>query len=1505
MHIGVVAVFDVLMKMTYKLMKSTSLHENTAFTGRLFDGAVTVACNEDGAVQKVFSDGMESPDSGSINIPPEMRTSVVPRFGENTASPKYLPPILSIIPIGGAIPKKVGYKELDGFSNAALYANPVDRYGKQKSYYVSSKLWFLHDLEGCEIPMELQDVVDDFLRASEEKNYVDVSPGHFTAGPGVFYRTSSSASENFMTVGGSGMIFVDGAVTLVANGTAFDEFFLIATGSIIVQGDFTSESGTNAIVSLRSISPNTSLTKESVYLGVKTPGSDGLVIRAYTDLSRTRSRPSSHVRTTPTRIGGFEQIFDTADTFVNPVTPTCFAFSESSEASLPSNEDMIEFLRLQLISQFNVDSVESVEPASGKVFGGSFRVRHTSGSAQDECFVVVQQTKNALPNAGVATEPHCLDKYVVSGMAQTYRVAEDGFAFWQSGAYITTNLRGEFVLSKDRSAPLYKTTKGMLSVGLSDLGGAYRLNDSASTTIDTDRTVSITTQSYNDPPDGGADPYTPSADAYISKYTIVPYRPVVAALAAFAAPAEETSTAVVETPVYAEGPASSGSGGGNDSVDEPAYTEAIEVVISRLETLLEARLDALNGQFDMFFLILNSPAYITALNLFSDAMIDISGVLGEVRGDNTITASVDAGEYHNAGGILRTYEKDVSSAKNRSESVLISDTAVSLFMGALLAVSRADAKPIGEIADAVTPSVLKQIMRSRYVRIRQVLCVVSLAVPSHVLKDGNTLGILVSYITELIGTVSTTGGAMVGQVEMVSSFVDTLELVLGSMDEYVDDVTSVIRSSRMCVNAYGSFSEQEFNETGLLFDSLLSKRYSIMLGIEDVVTRRDSFKKYLAGLNLTSEDIYTDPDKWALVLINDLMDAMELDALQTAITHAYSTAEDDRNKASIRRGKQLTFNDFYAFLLKSASTIKEYADEVTSTEWIDMVIYASNASSIVISRSGDLSRIVDVFDEIYSSVGDALASGSYSLVKERIEHAESALASIRGVGPQISDSIKSDFDKIYTKYTSLLAEKKKTVDRDTRDAECFDIIGDIVGYINANDAGEIFSAFATEAALYVDAGRSYLQTLPDDSEDTGSDFDDAEAGNLEDLGSIVCSIAAPYDSFVRYRPMNARVTGVVTDVSTAFFRNEDGTLFVRNTSSLSRKMEFTCTVQSSPGLVPRINENVIRRYGRDENLVVYFDAERIDVLPTLPSKNSLIVLETDKSDDIGSMRYETIERSDDGRPVKTSFRDGSGNKVVYDVTKDVITLAFSLTIVFGDMVQERPMSKFVPSDETFEYFTRHYGELVAHQIQSLGKKVITADQQSFDCTYVSQSDLSALRAAGFLITENPDGSKTARCVTEESCPVVTSTLTVYGRKAARYTAGATKATTDLMKGEYETADGRIVGVLDDTGTVLVSDLPFTVGVYTYHSLTEESAPGPVSISFPADTLDLREAIEGIDTSARSIITAASEFGFLETKIDVNGVTKLRVKEGVLSPDTSVKLDFYSTGGFTVGLTKGA
>lgn len=524
-------------------------NESTAYTGKLNSNSqVVVQRNTSGKpLQLVFRDsiaenevenvapGMLDPpdtDAKGLIMDDDYYTSIHPRFGSNVASPEYRPPILSLIPLGGNVPVKVPYTSTTKKSIAFVDAPVVN--GEKQEYSISSKLWPLYSTGMTTVQSAWFDpIVANFETLRSNLTFDTLPEGTIHTGDKM-YRTSSPITVS-LDPNISGVIFIEGDITLSGLIPSSSSYILLVTGKIYAKdGTFDNDSGV-ASISLIALGgfyeggtqvdlTSRLSTKNAFYLVRPSLDDSGPVCSFSGTSDKKLVEPTKYTGSSVVKMSIFDQAFVTADGVRKKITPTYFDLSTSAEGNVPTDEDMYAFLRLQFKTQFAIDSISAIIPVVERGNGaeGSFCVQYTIDGTIQESFVVVQQTAKALPNAGVATEPY---QTTNASMILTYRVSEDGYAFWNRGIYVTTNDAGDFVMS-----PVARlATDDWFDPSLSALKtSGYKLNDTIGTLITGDRThgvSSISQKSEDIVVSGGSDPYTLVEDEYVSTYTSFRYSP--------------------------------------------------------------------------------------------------------------------------------------------------------------------------------------------------------------------------------------------------------------------------------------------------------------------------------------------------------------------------------------------------------------------------------------------------------------------------------------------------------------------------------------------------------------------------------------------------------------------------------------------------------------------------------------------------------------------------------------------------------------------------------------------------------------------------------------------------------------------------------------------------------------------------------------------------------------------------------------------------------------------
>lgn len=567
----------------YPVSSTITLEASTPFTGKLSTaGSVVVLRDAQGiATQSVYSDGFPANQpiiipTDTLIIPSGMLTSVMPRFGRNTAAPGYKPPVISIIPFGGSAPMVVSQASAD--LNAVVFAQSPVSGGIPQTFHSVSKLWPLLDTtfqnliaNAAAIPSappmlpRFQTLVNGLLSqlSSYSKVFDGAFPGSTITGTKV-YKTSPTNQPS----------------TLIGDATGTTDTLLVCVGDVTIGSVTAGTGGFTVILATGKVTLTTTPASPPIGSAIVIIGLNGVykadmttlytssdltglsrIIMATSDTAVNALNTSGmlYFSGTPAtyfavpasavsyplgvpkvaKLTMLDDVFtgmfpnSTAATLgyngiYNSIASTAsyFAFPLTTSV-LPSDLDVEAFLRLQIAVQFQVSSIDSVMSTGP----GTFMVEFTANGESHQSAFLIQQSSGSLPNAGVATGAHRFDDYVLPVMAQTYRVSEDGFAFWKSGCYITLNKFGNFVMSTDTSAQLSNVPSanpGYLLVKLADLGvGEYVLGDSAGTVIKADRSVDVTSPFPTSAFTGGVDRYITNEDGtYSSHYTHLAPQPV-------------------------------------------------------------------------------------------------------------------------------------------------------------------------------------------------------------------------------------------------------------------------------------------------------------------------------------------------------------------------------------------------------------------------------------------------------------------------------------------------------------------------------------------------------------------------------------------------------------------------------------------------------------------------------------------------------------------------------------------------------------------------------------------------------------------------------------------------------------------------------------------------------------------------------------------------------------------------------------------------------------------
>jgi len=542
--------------------------------GKSANGATviaTTAATPTVAAQPVFADGLIVPNTTPVSIPKNLLTSTRPRFGENVASPVYTPSILSVVPIGGTVPKEdttsanaVAYFENTGFAPAYMASqlwplfdklfqtainNPKFSNNSGASPVPAGQIATLQTWIATHSPSLVFSPTSVAASTSGVKNGIFVFNGSTTFVQDV--GDNNGATDTLVVVLGDCVI----SGNVVANGTGLTVVF--STGKITFQSSIVT-TGKVIAVSMKeptgivssAVPPNVTLASPTnvpacpsgftwaTSAGPNVPGfamltpADGPVVGpggvykgTMFDYSYTGSFSISALQVGPTK--SFSFVVNTgAGTAALPGVTGVFG----SPAAQAFDAGVESFLGYQLMSQFSLDVLpeakQLIQDASSS--GGSYVVNYEVYGSKYQSFFCVQQSTGSMPNAGFATDAYNDNKYVKQ-MLRTYRVSEDGFAFCGSPAYYITLAAtvspGQLVFSDNALAVAPSLSPGLLSAFTT----SYTLNDTAGTQITLNSTVGVidTFPSASFPSSvanqGGVDPYAHSDEMgnYQSTYRLL------------------------------------------------------------------------------------------------------------------------------------------------------------------------------------------------------------------------------------------------------------------------------------------------------------------------------------------------------------------------------------------------------------------------------------------------------------------------------------------------------------------------------------------------------------------------------------------------------------------------------------------------------------------------------------------------------------------------------------------------------------------------------------------------------------------------------------------------------------------------------------------------------------------------------------------------------------------------------------------------------------------------
>jgi hypothetical protein len=383
-------------------------------------------------------------------------------------------------------------------------------------------------------------------------------------------------------------------------------------------------------------------------------------------------------------------------------------------------------------------------------------------------------------------------------------------------------------------------------------------------------------------------------------------------------------------------------------------------------------------------------------------------------------------------------------------------------------------------------------------------------------------------------------------------------------------------------------------------------------------------------------------------------------------------------------------------------------------------------------------------------------------------------------------------------------------------------------------------------------------------------------------------IKAPYSSFIRYAPLGGHIvndsTGEITDTH----------ILVKNTSRHSRLQRRTITVQptSQDGASLIAGMNVAAHYNatQTDHQLVYADTntahiwfnQKLYKIPAGDANTDATVIPG-----YGNAKYLIDIPNSNGTLEVLNGNDVISSELITLVAPPA-TITVVLEILFGDMFGDSHTT-VTETEEEFEYYFRTIEGLFFSELPTNGDGNgnggetdvnIYGQIHTVDISDRTQDEIDALILAGFHI----DGD-TATRFTQENDPIKVGNFTVYGRRLARYTTGATTAKVPIADGMY----GEIL-VLE--GMVQVSALPFNIGLYTYVGFEEEPVPSQPPNPYHLEITATAPIVLGhLQSDNRTRIVGTDGVAVqVGAKADASGVEfKLITGLGTL----------YATNGFTV------
>jgi len=559
---------DIGKMSTYTMSRAPddNWRKTTAYTSRLSNGNV-IYCTGQSAYQGGHVQPASPPPDQYVQNP-SLMTSRLPHFGENTASPQYAPPILTVIPFGGNLPQRI--PESDTSPNSIAFVTSAS------PFKTMSKLWPLFDPTVSTKLGTHMLIVQNFLQNIGNS----WSTSSMATGTHVY-----NGNPTISTIGDNSSTSQDTLVLINGNPTITD----VITGTnnvtiVLAMGDITITNtptpptgGVIIIVTYKTLSisgitiTTTSLQTNPIAAGTSYIVPDNVspskMSCVYSDSSSTGPSgppvgppppipnnlpngtplPDPGIIPVPPGEGGqpgSTSVYLTLPSFVSCMADMVMKIGIFDYACVDSLEAVLPPAAFFTMIVNNGGSLEST-PSSAALrvvdlglygmyqFAVQFGFLVTEVSVLSQfgmacvktvldvdvylSFLVIQRDKKSLPNAGVATASFYATPYVKMPMVQTYRVSEDGYVFCKGGYYITLSVAGEIIFNDDLTT--LSGLSSQLEIPLL-FGPGYLLDDSYGTPVSSQCTVAVT-----DVPQssigGGLDPYYMNSGVYQSKYRLL------------------------------------------------------------------------------------------------------------------------------------------------------------------------------------------------------------------------------------------------------------------------------------------------------------------------------------------------------------------------------------------------------------------------------------------------------------------------------------------------------------------------------------------------------------------------------------------------------------------------------------------------------------------------------------------------------------------------------------------------------------------------------------------------------------------------------------------------------------------------------------------------------------------------------------------------------------------------------------------------------------------------